>query len=98
MVTDCAGMSAVPGSERFPKRITLAKSFQAVLHLLHMVGVAQLAEHWVVAPEVVGSSPITHPRNNKGFSGFEALFYLISSIFTPISHKMHAIISFSLTD
>ncbi len=26
------------------------------------VGVAQLVEHWVVAPEVVGSSPITHPR------------------------------------
>jgi hypothetical protein len=27
-----------------------------------VVGVAQLAEHWVVAPEVVGSSPITHPN------------------------------------
>jgi len=26
-----------------------------------MVGVAQLAERWIVAPEVVGSSPITHP-------------------------------------
>jgi hypothetical protein len=26
-----------------------------------MVSVAQLAEHWVVAPVVVGSSPITHP-------------------------------------
>ena len=26
-----------------------------------MVGVAQLVEHWVVAPVVVGSSPITHP-------------------------------------
>ena len=28
-----------------------------------MVGVAQLVEHWVVAPVVVGSSPITHPIN-----------------------------------
>jgi hypothetical protein len=26
-----------------------------------MVGVAQLAEHWVVAPGVEGSNPFTHP-------------------------------------
>lgn len=26
-----------------------------------MVTVAQLAEHWIVAPVVVGSSPIGHP-------------------------------------
>jgi hypothetical protein len=26
-----------------------------------MVIVAQLAEHWIVAPVVVGSSPIDHP-------------------------------------
>src|SRR5262245_46026436 len=25
------------------------------------VGVAQLAEHWIVAPVVVGSNPIAHP-------------------------------------
>ena len=32
-----------------------------------VVGVAQLAEHWVVAPDVVGSNPITHPikRHSK---------------------------------
>ena len=28
---------------------------------LNMVGVVQLAEHWIVVPGVVGSSPITHP-------------------------------------
>ena len=28
-----------------------------------MVGVAQLVEHWVVAPVVAGSSPVTHPIN-----------------------------------
>ena len=28
---------------------------------LHMVGIAQLAEHRIVVPGVVGSSPITHP-------------------------------------
>ena len=27
-----------------------------------MVGVAQLAEHWVVAPVGAGSNPVTHPR------------------------------------
>ena len=26
-----------------------------------MVGVAQLVEHWVVAPVVAGSIPVTHP-------------------------------------
>ncbi len=31
-----------------------------------MVGVAQLAEHQVVALRVVGSSPITHPIKLKG--------------------------------
>ncbi len=30
-----------------------------------MVGVAQLVEHWVVAPVVAGSSPVTHPIENK---------------------------------
>ena len=28
---------------------------------LDMVGIAQLAEHRIVVPGVVGSSPITHP-------------------------------------
>ena len=28
-----------------------------------MVGVAQLVEHRIVAPEVVGSIPIVHPNN-----------------------------------
>lgn len=26
-----------------------------------VVGVAQLVERWIVAPEVAGSSPVTHP-------------------------------------
>ena len=30
-----------------------------------MVGVVQLAEHRIVVPGVVGSSPITHPRKGK---------------------------------
>ena len=28
------------------------------------MGVAQLAEHWIVAPVVEGSIPFTHPNNN----------------------------------
>jgi hypothetical protein len=31
------------------------------MNSLHTVGVAQLAEHRTVAPDVVGSIPITHP-------------------------------------
>ena len=30
-----------------------------------MVGIVQLAEHRIVVPGVVGSSPITHPRKEK---------------------------------
>ena len=29
------------------------------------MGVAQLAERWVVAPEVEGSSPFTHPIHHS---------------------------------
>ena len=39
-----------------------------------MVGVAQLVEHRIVAPEVVGSIPIVHPIFNKFY------FWAISSI------------------
>jgi hypothetical protein len=33
-----------------------------------MVSVAQLAEHWIVIPVVVGSSPIVHPNKIKDLS------------------------------
>ena len=34
------------------------------------VGVAQLAEHWIVAPVVVGSNPIAHPPQIKHLQRF----------------------------
>ena len=36
------------------------------------VGVAQLAEHWIVAPVVVGSNPIAHPPKSHPYT--RALF------------------------
>ena len=39
-----------------------------------MVELAQLAEHRIVVPGVVGSSPITHPRKRKGIV-FDSLFH-----------------------
>ena len=30
-----------------------------------MVGIAQLVERWIVAPEAVGSNPSSHPCNDK---------------------------------
>ena len=44
-----------------------------------MVGLAQLAEHRIVVPGVVGSSPISHPIKNPGIgylpvSGFSLHF------------------------
>lgn len=35
---------------------------------LVVVGVAQLAEHWVVAPVVAGSNPVTHPIHLQKFA------------------------------
>ncbi len=32
-----------------------------------MVGIAQLVEHWIVAPVVAGSSPVTHPKVSFGW-------------------------------
>jgi hypothetical protein len=37
-----------------------------VVKITLMVGVAQMAEHRVVAPAVAGSSPVVHPKENKG--------------------------------
>ena len=46
-------------SDTFTLHFTLC-----TLHL-YMVGVVQLAEHRIVVPGVVGSSPITHPIKSK---------------------------------
>ena len=43
---------------------------------LNMVGVVQLAEHRIVVPGVVGSSPITHPISSDFFLKSELFFYL----------------------
>ncbi len=41
-----------------------------------MVGVAQLVEHWVVAPVVAGSNPVTHPITAIIKEGvLDSLFY-----------------------
>ena len=42
-----------------------------------MVGVVQLAEHRIVVPGVVGSSPITHPRKEKVIPKGMAFFFSI---------------------
>ena len=40
-----------------------------------MVDVVQLAEHWIVVPGVVGSSPITHPIKNKDTKRYPCFLY-----------------------
>ena len=37
---------------------------------MHMVVIAQLAEHRIVVPSVVGSSPTLHPQTSFGMSFF----------------------------
>ena len=39
----------------------LANTLKIMIIIKNMVGVAQLVEHWVVAPAVAGSNPVTHP-------------------------------------
>jgi hypothetical protein len=44
------------------------------------VGVAQLAEHWIVAPVVVGSNPIAHPPEIKGLQRFSFSDFLLCPV------------------
>ena len=46
------------------------------LQQFNMVGVVQLAEHRIVVPGVVGSSPITHPISSDFFLKSELFFCL----------------------
>jgi hypothetical protein len=54
-----------------------------------MVGVAQLVEHWVVAPVAEGSSPFTHPMKKQWAQGvplglcFDLAFKKVSILFSP---------------
>ena len=42
----------------------------------NMVGIVQLAEHRIVVPGVVGSSPITHPIKKQGYHLVSLFFYM----------------------
>jgi hypothetical protein len=44
-----------------PEKLSLQRRRAPVILFPSMVDVAQLAEHWVVAPVVEGSSPFIHP-------------------------------------
>ncbi len=50
-----------------------------------MVGVAQLVEHWVVAPVAAGSSPVTHPIMKK-VRGQMSPFFI--SLFINVTNLM----------
>lgn len=41
-----------------------------------MVGIAQLVERWLVVPDVAGSSPVTHPREEGLNPRIQAFFVL----------------------
>ena len=45
-----------------------------------MVGVVQLAEHRIVVPGVVGSSPITHPIKRRDILLDVSSFYLVMGL------------------
>ena len=45
-----------------------------------MVGVAQLAEHWIVIPAVVGSSPIVHPRLPLAVLSFKKTALILNTL------------------
>ena len=45
-----------------------------------MVGIVQLAEHRIVVPGVVGSSPITHPiKKRVAFATLFFIWYLVGN-------------------
>src|SRR6266567_5080713 len=59
------------------------------------VGVAQLAEHWIVAPVVAGSSPVAHPPISRTCKDLLSVAFLpvvkIAGTFscTGVSHLLH---------
>ena len=53
-----------------------------------MVGLAQLAEHRIVVPGVVGSSPISHPTGKRpAAAGREASFIKILGCSVMVTHR-----------
>ena len=48
------------------------------------VAVAQLVESRIVIPVVVGSSPISHPKNKKRLAYCRAFFMVVA----PLKHKI----------
>ena len=68
------------------------------------VGVAQLVEHWTVAPVVAGSNPVAHPQKIKYLYGFIVLdFFRVHLVSEIVPGKVgfrlhHALrISYSFT-
>ena len=55
---------------RANKRTTAGRPYK-----FNMVGIVQLAEHRIVVPGVVGSSPITHPRKRRGDRMVSSFFF-----------------------
>ena len=55
-----------------------------------MVVLAQLVEHRIVVPSVVGSSPTFHPNrcNTISYGGFLCSFLTRPAKFLPISRKI----------
>jgi hypothetical protein len=53
-----------------PQSLRPCQGAMGMLQNKFMVGVAQLAEHRVVAPAVAGSSPVVHPRAFEGLNLF----------------------------
>ena len=51
-----------------------------------MVGVAQLVEHWIVAPVATGSSPVAHPIYSLSFSDLSKI-YLYSFVWFYLNFK-----------
>jgi hypothetical protein len=60
-----------------------------MIEMIKMVGVAQLVEHWVVAPVVAGSSPVTHPSEIYANKGMYAPFFCS---WLPLCHPPKLII------
>ena len=53
------------------------------------MGVAQLVEHWVVAPVVAGSNPVTHPITAITKEGvLDSLFYSVPHLFPIYKDKI----------
>ena len=69
-----------PSGYATEKGSSLRVSAAALCQRFLMVAVAHQVEHRIVAPEVAGSRPVSHPNNHDAFSAIQTIMDEVSTV------------------